>query len=451
MTDDKNKNRKDKNRDANPDPITGEPGSHPVGTAAGAVGGAALGVGAGAAAGAATGTAVGGPIGAAIGGAVGAVAGAVAGHAIGEQVDPTAEDAYWREHYSREPYYDKNYSYDDYRGAYRTGYEGYARYGRSGKSYAEIEQELRRDYERNYGKSKLSWEKGRHAARAAWQRFDRDLQRYIDYDVYDRKDEKIGTLECLWSDHAGEPAYIGVRTGWLVGKTHVVPAQNVHVSEAQRRIRLPYTKEMVKEAPSYDAEAAMSPEKEQEVYRYYGVTSSRPEPSKQQQSARATGERDRAATPEQATIQLSEEQIKVGKRQVEAGGVRLRKIVRTEIVNQPVEVQREEIVIERVPAEQAHSGRQQAFKEQEVYIPLRREEVVIQKEARLREEVRARKTRKTDQQQVSEQVRREDVEIQETGEARRTTPKQPTQGNPADRVRECAEDEEQPRSRRRHE
>ena len=43
---------------------------------------------------------------------------------------------------------------------------------------------------------------------------------------------------------------------------------------------------------------------------------------------------------------------KVGKREVEYGGVRLRKVVKTEVVNQPVELTREEIVIERVPAGQ---------------------------------------------------------------------------------------------------
>ena len=63
--------------------------------------------------------------------------------------------------------------------------------------------------------------------RAAWQRFDRDLARYIGYDVVDRNGNKIGTLECLWQDHTGEPAFVGVRTGWFMGKTHVVPAESV--------------------------------------------------------------------------------------------------------------------------------------------------------------------------------------------------------------------------------
>ena len=81
------------------------------------------------AAGAAAGTAGAGPIGGAVGAVVGAVAGGLAGKGVAEKVNPTEEDAYWREHHTKEPYYDRNYTYDDYRGAYKTGYEAYGRLG----------------------------------------------------------------------------------------------------------------------------------------------------------------------------------------------------------------------------------------------------------------------------------------------------------------------------------
>jgi hypothetical protein len=29
----------------------------------------------------------------------------------------------------------------------------------------------------------------------------RDLNRFIDFDVVDKKNDKVGTLDCLWSDH----------------------------------------------------------------------------------------------------------------------------------------------------------------------------------------------------------------------------------------------------------
>lgn len=433
MAMDKNREKKDKE---NRDPITGAPGSHPVGTGAGAAAGGLAGAGGAAAIGAATGTAVGGPVGTVAGAAVGAVAGGLIGKGVAEGVNPTEEDAYWRNQYRQEPYYESNYNYDDYAGAYRTGYEGYGRWGRAGKRYEDVEPELKSDYERNYGKSKLSWDKARHATRAAWHRFDRDLSKYIGYDVVDQTDSKIGTLECMWSDHNGEPAFIGVKTAWIFGKNHVVPAKSVDVSERSQRIRLPYTKDKVKDAPSYDADDDMNPQCEQEVYRYYGVQ------APGQAAPRASSTQERPSTAEEAKMTLSEEELKVGKRQVEAGGVRLRKIVRTETVNQPVELRREEIVVERVPASEAGAA-QGAFKGEEVYIPLRREEAVVQKEARVREEVRVRKEAQTEEQQISEPVRSEDVEIEETGEARRVDR---TRATPAEEIRKR---EELPRSQRR--
>src|SRR5436190_2869250 len=84
---------------ANRDPITGAPGAHPVGTGLGA---AAGGMAAGAAAGS-----VAGPAGAAVGAAVGAVVGGLAGKGIAERIDPTVEEAYWADQYSREPYYER--------------------------------------------------------------------------------------------------------------------------------------------------------------------------------------------------------------------------------------------------------------------------------------------------------------------------------------------------------
>jgi len=149
-------------RDANRDPITGAPGAHPVGTGLGA---AAGGMAAGAAAGA-----VAGPLGAAAGAAIGAVAGGLAGKGIAERINPTVEEAYWRSNYMREPYYERGYNFEDYHPGYRTGWEGRRRY--ENRRFEDVERELSREYQRNRGESRLDWAKNRHAARAAWERFD---------------------------------------------------------------------------------------------------------------------------------------------------------------------------------------------------------------------------------------------------------------------------------------
>lgn len=151
--------KKDKSR--NPDPITGAPGSHPVGTGLGAAAG-----------GAATGAAVGtfaGPVGTAVGAGVGAVVGGLVGKGIAEKIDPTREDAYWRENHPRQAFA-KNRPYDAFAPAYRVGYEGYGEYGVAGKTFAESEAELRRKYEMQ--EAELEWAEARPATQAAWQKFD---------------------------------------------------------------------------------------------------------------------------------------------------------------------------------------------------------------------------------------------------------------------------------------
>lgn len=159
-----NNNDIDKDDGMNRDPITGAPGSHPVGTGLGAAGGGAAGAAIGA---------VAGPAGALAGAAIGAVVGGLAGKGVGEAVNPTAEDAYWRSQYDRETYYAKGRTYDDYSPAYRTGYEGRTRY--NGKTFDEVEADLQRDYTTARGQSALEWKDARPATRAAWDRIERAI------------------------------------------------------------------------------------------------------------------------------------------------------------------------------------------------------------------------------------------------------------------------------------
>jgi phage tail tape-measure protein len=77
-------------------PTVGLLGGHPVGTGLGAVAG---GVAAGALAGS-----MAGPVGTAVGAAIGAVTGGLAGKAIGDVIDTSAEEGYWREHFTSRPY-----------------------------------------------------------------------------------------------------------------------------------------------------------------------------------------------------------------------------------------------------------------------------------------------------------------------------------------------------------
>ena len=159
-------------RDLNRDPITDEPGAHPVGVGIGATAG-------GAAAGAAAG-AVAGPIGVVVGAAAGAVAGGYAGKAIAEAVDPTVEDAYWRDSYRNRPYYDQSVGYDEYAPAYRYGWESRGRYG--SQRFEDVESELERGWSKARSKSKLDWSRAKNATRDAWDRVERALPGDADND-----------------------------------------------------------------------------------------------------------------------------------------------------------------------------------------------------------------------------------------------------------------------------
>src|SRR4051794_8981846 len=101
----------------------------------------------------------------------------------------------------------------------------------------------------------------------------RNLEQYLDHNVVDQTGKKIGTLQCIWSDHQGEPAFLGIQTGWLFGKTHVVPAQRADVNEQSRTIRLPYPAEKIKDAPSYDPGVELDESTEREVRSFYNISS----------------------------------------------------------------------------------------------------------------------------------------------------------------------------------
>lgn len=148
--------------DANRDPITGAPGAHPIGTGVGAASAGATG--------AAMGAMVGGPVGAVIGGAIGAVAGGLAGKGVAEKINPTVEDAYWRDNYQTRPYAKADLGYDAYQPAYQYGWE--TRSQHAGRKFGEVENDLERGWDKARGTSKLAWNDAKQATRDAWDRVD---------------------------------------------------------------------------------------------------------------------------------------------------------------------------------------------------------------------------------------------------------------------------------------
>lgn len=168
-------NRKE-TRDSNRDPISGAPGSHPVGMGIG--GGAG-----GAAVGALAGT-VFSPIGTLIDAGVGVLVGVTAGKRVAEHIDPTGEVEYWRNEHASRPYVDiENYDFDrDYAVAYGYGLQVREQYGT--RDFDDSEDDLREGWDVARGESRLDWDEAREAVRDAWFRADRTYNTYEESDRY---------------------------------------------------------------------------------------------------------------------------------------------------------------------------------------------------------------------------------------------------------------------------
>lgn len=113
-------------------------------------------------------------------------------------------------------------------------------------------------------------------------------------------------------------------------------------------------------------------------------------------------------------IPVAEEQLRVGKRQVERGGVRVRAYVVEQPVQEDVRLREEHVDVERRPATQSSAaGNADLLKERTVEMRERGEEPVIQKDTRVKEEVAVRKHAEERVQPVKETVRRTQVDIED--------------------------------------
>ena len=116
--------------------------------------------------------------------------------------------------------------------------------------------------------------------------------------------------------------------------------------------------------------------------------------------------RDAYGRGQERRITLAEEQLAVGKRQVQAGEVELRKTVETQHVQQQVGLTREEVAIERRPLTAADAG-DLSIGEETIRVPLTREEAVVEKRVVPTEEVVVRTREVTDTQTVEADLRKE--------------------------------------------
>lgn len=134
-------------------------------------------------------------------------------------------------------------------------------------------------------------------------------------------------------------------------------------------------------------------------------------------AAYASGEvsRDRADYAGEAeTLPVIEEQMRVGKREVERGGVRIRSHVVERPVEEVVRLREERVRVERRPVNRpVTDADMQAFREGTIEITERAEEAVVDKQARVVEEVVIGKVVEEHDETIRDTVRRTDVEVEE--------------------------------------
>jgi uncharacterized protein (TIGR02271 family) len=229
--------------------------------------------------------------------------------------------------------------------------------------------------------------------------------------LVDRDGSRVGTVDAIYlDDQTGQPEWALVNTGLFGTKSTFVPI--FQAAQTGDDVRVPYDKQLVKDAPRVDPDQHLSEAEEQQLWRHYGLDYDRT--PRRRATGRDTVGRDTSGPTTDDAMTRSEEELRVGTTQRERGRVRLRKYVTTEQVQQTVPVQRERVRVEREPITDANidaatSGPDISEEEHEVI--LREEEPVVEKRVVPKERVRLDKDAVTGEERVAEEIRKEQVDV----------------------------------------
>ena len=126
-------------------------------------------------------------------------------------------------------------------------------------------------------------------------------------------------------------------------------------------------------------------------------------------------------TGNEQIIPVVEEELAVGKRQVQGGGARVHTHVTERPVEESVTLHEEHVTVDRRPVDRAVAGADTAFKEGTIEVTATSEVPVVSKEARVVEEVVVGKTATDRTETVRDTVRRTDVDVEQINAANPTT------------------------------
>jgi len=250
--------------------------------------------------------------------------------------------------------------------------------------------------------------------------------RFAGYEVYDQAGEKIGKVDDLFVDESDQPEYVGVKMGFLGTRSTLIPWEAVSSTDDEgRAITVVIDKATAKDGPAFDDDKEITPEFENEVYSYYGFERTQTTEDlgaygdyydETETSAASTGTTDVEDREDELRVQRTEEELRAGTRQRQAGAMRVRKRVRSDREHIEVPTRHEEVSVERVPVE--GEATEADIGEEEISVPVTEEEVVVQKRPVAKEEVRIRKDVVEDTEVVEEDVRREEIDVEDDTERR---------------------------------
>jgi uncharacterized protein (TIGR02271 family) len=234
--------------------------------------------------------------------------------------------------------------------------------------------------------------------------------------MLDRDGDRIGTIDAIYlDDQTGQPDWAVVNTGLFGTKSSFVPL--AQATQTDQDVRVPYDKQLVKDAPRIDPDGHLSEAEERRLWRHYGLdydATDRDLPRRRRTTGRDTVGRDTSGPTTDDAMTRSEEELRVGTAERERGRVRLRKYVTTEQVQQTVPVRRERVRVEREPITDANIGAATSgpeISEEEHEVVLREEEPVVEKRVVPRERVRLDKDTVTGEERVAEEVRKEQIDL----------------------------------------
>ena len=220
--------------------------------------------------------------------------------------------------------------------------------------------------------------------------------------------EIIGRVGQVYlDDESGQPRWVTVKTGWFGSSESFVPLGAASIDGPT--VRVPYDKDRIKGAPHHETNEPLSEQNEQDLYSYYGLTSTG------RDTGTADTDTDTASTSNSGEfLTRSEEQLHVGTEKVQTGRARLRKFVVTEQQTVTVPVTREEVRLVREPITGEENLGDVEIGDAAAEVVLTEERVVVTKETVPVEKVRLGTETVTEQREVTEAVRKEQIEFDDT-------------------------------------